>query len=97
MYFQACKLSSPGTSGVQVLPTAAFTSVAAVTCGITVKKTGMYRPINYLGWVMTTVGLVLLSTLKADSGKAEWAAYQVIAAIGIGLNVSTGPLLDAHL
>ncbi|EIW60814.1 iron permease [Trametes versicolor FP-101664 SS1] len=86
VYFQACKLSSPGTSGVQVLPTAAFTSVAAVTCGITVKKTGMYRPINYLGWVMTTVGLVLLSTLKADSGKAEWAAYQVIAAIGIGLN-----------
>lgn len=48
----------------------------------------MYRPINYLGWIMTVVGLILLSTLKADSGKAKWAVYQIMGAIGIGLNVS---------
>ena len=48
-----------------------------------------YRPANLLGWVVTTVGFGLLSLLKADSTTGQWVGYQIFAAIGTGMIVSS--------
>ncbi|KAI9066141.1 MFS general substrate transporter [Trametes sanguinea] len=85
VYFQACMATSPIHSSVNLFATALVMAPSAIVCGIIVKKTNKYRPANYVGWVLIMVGFGLLSLLKADSSTAEWAGYQVITAIGVGI------------
>ena len=60
----------------------------ALICGIVVKVTKKYRPINYIGWIMMTVVFGLLSLLRANSDVAHWVGYQILVAAGIGIVVS---------
>ncbi|KAI9063905.1 iron permease [Trametes sanguinea] len=85
VYFQACMAASPIHSSVNLFATALVMAPSAIVCGIVVKKTNTYRPANYVGWVLILVGFGLLSLLKADSSTAEWAGYQVVTAIGVGI------------
>lgn len=88
IYFQAVLGASPIRSGVDILATALLISPFALICGIVVKVTKKYRPINYAGWVMMTVGFGLLSLLRANSDVAHWVGYQILVSAGIGIVVS---------
>ena len=46
---------------------------------------GQYAPLMILSAVLAAIGAGLLSTLKVDSGHAEWIAYQFVMGFGIGL------------
>ncbi|KAG8906510.1 hypothetical protein FRB99_006730 [Tulasnella sp. 403] len=45
----------------------------------------LYRPQNYIGWILTTLGMGLLSLLSSTSPKATWILFQMIEGIGIGI------------
>ena len=45
----------------------------------------VYVPQNYFGWVMTSIGVGLLTTLKVSSPVGAWVGYQIIEGIGFGI------------
>ena len=45
--------------------------------GISTVVFGKYRPQNYIAWVISIVGMGILSTLKVDSPTRDWVGFQV--------------------
>ncbi len=74
-------------SSVETLPIAVVMTPFAMFCGIIIKVTQKYRPINYLGWILAIVGFGLLTLLRPDSPTAKWAGFQFITAAGTGIIV----------
>ncbi|KAH8103096.1 iron permease [Cristinia sonorae] len=85
VYFQASLGAGPIRSGVDMFPTALVISPFAVLAGVSTQVFGKYRPANVVGWVLLTVGVGVLSLLKADSSTGQWVGYQIIAAAGQGM------------
>ncbi|KAI4199284.1 MAG: hypothetical protein LQ346_002593 [Caloplaca aetnensis] len=85
IYFQGVLGSSPGRSGVQLLPTVLFLIPFAATGGKLVARFGRYRPIHLAGFAIMVVGFGLFSILSATSPTAAWVIYQAIEAAGAGL------------
>ncbi|KAI0759699.1 iron permease [Trametes elegans] len=85
VYFQACMDATPIQSSVKVFATTLITSPFSIFCGILVKATHKYRPINYFGWALSIIGTGLLTLLKENSRTAQWVGFQFIAAAGIGI------------
>ncbi|KZM24460.1 uncharacterized protein EKO05_0001973 [Ascochyta rabiei] len=86
LYFQAVLGATPILSGVYLLPTAIALSIFSICTGITIRKTGQYRPIIWFGMFMMTLGTGLFIDLGAHSSWAKIIIYQVIAGIGVGPN-----------
>ncbi|KAH7336904.1 iron permease [Rhizoctonia solani] len=80
MYYQGSKGASPVKSGVDLFGVA-FTVLTGISAVIFKK----YRPQNYVAWVITTIGLGLLSMIKADSSIAKSIGFQVVIGIGAGI------------
>ncbi|KAI0648727.1 iron permease [Trametes meyenii] len=85
VYFQACMAATPISSSVKMLATTLVCAPLSFVCGGVIKKTGKYRPANYVGWALLLVGFGLFTLLKADSPTAMWAGFQVVTAAGIGI------------
>ena len=60
-------------------------SLASLVTGIAVKKMGRYRIPIRIGWMLTIIGGVLLTTLHADSSMAKAVGFQIVIGIGIGM------------
>jgi hypothetical protein len=45
---------------------------------------GYYTPFLYFGATLTSIGAGLLTTLKTNSGHAQWIGYQAVMGLGIG-------------
>ncbi|KAL0960432.1 hypothetical protein HGRIS_005475 [Hohenbuehelia grisea] len=88
VYYQACKIVSPIRSGVLLLGLSSL-APAFVLAGISVKRTGRYRPQMYLGWMLMLIGLGLLSTLRATDSTGRTVGFTILLGIGIGLEYST--------
>ncbi|RDW61771.1 MDR family MFS transporter [Aspergillus mulundensis] len=98
VYFQGVLMSSPIRSGVQLLPTALFMTVAAVVGGATMQKLGKYKIIHIVGFGLITIGFGIFSLLDGESSTAEWVIFQLIASGGLGLIISTAlPAVQAKL
>lgn len=85
IYFQGVLGSTPGRSGVQLLPTVLFLIPFAATGGKLVARFGRYRPIHLAGYATMVVGFGLFSIFSATSPTAAWVIYQAIEAAGAGL------------
>ena len=85
VYFQGVLASTPGRSGVQLLPTILFLIPFAAMGGGILAKFGRYRPIHHVGFAIMIIGFGLFSLLNAGSLTAEWVVYQAIEAAGAGL------------
>lgn len=67
----------------------AYTIVpAGIVGGISVAKTGRYRPQLWLAWVLLLISTGLLSTLKADTPLVGSIGYSVIGGFGLGILMS---------
>lgn len=103
VYFQSVKLRSPVMSGVDFLPSVVLGVPAAIAAGAALTKWGRYRPLHALSWTCITIGSGVFSLLDAQSSSAEWVIYQMIAAIGIGILLTTSlaavqaPLADGDV
>ena len=89
VYFQGVQLSSPTRSGVQLLPTPILIVPSAILAGILVTKTGRYKPLQIAGFAFFLLGLGLFSLLDANSSTGAWAGYQILAAIGSGVIITS--------
>ncbi|KAG8913263.1 hypothetical protein FRC01_004632 [Tulasnella sp. 417] len=85
VYFQASLLQSPVRSGVSIFGNSFTIPPSAIALGVTVTLFKWYLPQNYLGWVLTAIGVGLLSTLKVSSPVGAWVGYQIIEGIGFGI------------
>ena len=86
LYFQASLSKSPIMSGVYQLATSLSLSLASMATGISIRKTGRYRPPIFLGFALMTLGYGLFIDLDAHSSIAKIIIYQIIAGLGTGPN-----------
>ncbi|KAG8888972.1 hypothetical protein FRB99_004040, partial [Tulasnella sp. 403] len=97
VYFQGALLQGPIHSGVSIFGNAFTIAPFAMIAGATVAVFKVYRPQNLVGWALMTIGVGLLSLLKASTSKGEWVGFQLIEGVGIGIlfSVTTFPVLAA--
>ncbi len=80
--------ATPIRSSVNLLATTLICAPVSLIAGGVVKRSGKYRAINYVGWVLMLIGFGLFTLFKADSSTGIWAGFQIITAAGIGILVS---------
>jgi hypothetical protein len=85
VYFQASKTASPTRSGVDLFGLAWTIAPLAIITGASVQIFNRYRPQNYLGWMLMTIGFGLLSTLNENSTTTQYIGFQVILGTGLGM------------
>jgi hypothetical protein len=89
VYFQACKGASPIHSGVLSLPYALVVAPIGIFAGVSVKKSGHYRPQIWTAWIIMTLGVGILAILHADSSAGLGSGLTTIVAAGIGIIATT--------
>ncbi|KAI5118633.1 hypothetical protein M0805_000009 [Coniferiporia weirii] len=89
-YFQACKGASLTRSGVDAFGLAFTTMPFGIIAGLSVAKSGMYRPQLWMAWLSLITGGALLSTLSVDSSAGHYIGFQVIVGLGLGILLTTG-------
>ncbi|KAF8685508.1 Iron permease [Rhizoctonia solani] len=85
VYYQGSKGASPIRSGVDLFGIAFTVAPFAILTGISAVVFKKYRPQNYVAWVITTIGLGLLSMVKADTSMAKSIGFQIIIGVGAGI------------
>ncbi|KAK7036579.1 hypothetical protein VNI00_011512 [Paramarasmius palmivorus] len=82
-YFQSLG-SSATRSGIEMLPFSMIGSLVSFLVGITVGKTGKYRPVFWGGFTLMTLGYALMAQLDDRSSRVEKELYLFVAALGAG-------------
>ncbi|KAG8971241.1 hypothetical protein FRC05_011340 [Tulasnella sp. 425] len=97
VYFQATLLQSPVRSGTSLFGIAFTIAPGAIVSGVTVAVLGIYRPQNFVGWVLTATGVGLLSLVKVGTPTARWVGFSMIEGVGLGILYSAPqfPILAA--
>ncbi|OAX80657.1 hypothetical protein ACJ72_05001 [Emergomyces africanus] len=95
VYFQGVLGSSPSRSGLQILATVLSILPAAGIGGGLMTKLGIYKPIHYVSWAVTLIGLGLFTLLDRTSSTGYWVGFQIVYSMGAGMLVPT--LLPALL
>ena len=90
LYFQACKGHSPLKSGVDSLALACGIMPFAMAAGISIAKTGRYRPQLWSSWCFLMLAAGLLSVVKAESSLGETIGFQLLMSVGLGI-LQTSP------
>jgi MFS family permease len=89
VYFQAVSLYSSMRAGYSLLPQALAGIPGAMIAAIALSRWGKFKPIHLLGFALTTLGMGLFSILGKHTVIAEWAVFQIITALGIGIVIDT--------
>ncbi|WP_399101193.1 MDR family MFS transporter [Streptomyces sp. 11x1] len=76
---------SPTMSGVHMLPMVFGLLLSSTVSGQIVSRTGRWKVFPLAGTAVTTLGLLLLHQLDADSGDGEMSAYLFVFGAGLGL------------
>ncbi|KAI1401791.1 major facilitator superfamily domain-containing protein [Hypoxylon fuscum] len=85
IYFQAVRGTTPLISGVSFLPFALAIIPFGGLSGALISKTGLYRPLHWIGFALSAAGAGLFSILRENSSSGAWIGFQVIASGGTGL------------
>ncbi|KAK2858378.1 hypothetical protein FQN49_004797 [Arthroderma sp. PD_2] len=89
VYFQAVRMSSPSTAGLQVLPSVIVSVPASIASVLLLTRFGKYKPIHLVGFAALTLGLGLYILLDRTSSAAEWVIFQIINSLGNGIIMNT--------
>ena len=87
-WFQFVAGSTARDSGLQILPLLAGLIVSSIIAGILVSRTGRYKIIILTGLVIMTVGLVLMTQLKANTDLPTLWVWMFVTGAGIGPTLS---------
>ena len=85
LFQQVVRGLSPTESGLQLVPLMVGLLGASIGSGQIVTRTGRYRVFPIVGTAVAAVGLLLLSSLDAESTNAEAALYMFVLGAGLGL------------
>ena len=83
-WFQVVAGTSATESGYQILALLVGLIGSAVTAGQVVSRTGRYKALIVGGLVVLSVGLLLLSNLRADTPRQVLWAWMLVTGLGIG-------------
>ncbi len=83
-WFQFVLGSSATESGYQILPMMAGLMVGSIGSGQLVSRTGRYKWLLVIGLVIATIGLLLLTNLRADTQVTTVWLWLAIMGLGIG-------------
>ncbi|MGW4021902.1 MDR family MFS transporter [Streptomyces sp. NPDC005009] len=84
-FLQVVQGVTPTMSGVHMLPMVAGMLLSSTGSGQIVSRTGRWKVFPIAGTAVTTLGLLLLHQLDADSSTAEMSAYFFVLGFGLGL------------
>ncbi|KAF9064952.1 major facilitator superfamily domain-containing protein [Rhodocollybia butyracea] len=85
IYFQAVKMVSSVHSGIDMFGTSFTIPLFAIATGVSTELLGLYRPQNYIGWILTTIGFGVLSLLNENSSTAAYIGFQILLGSGLGI------------
>jgi EmrB/QacA subfamily drug resistance transporter len=83
-WFQIVLGSSATESGYQILPLLAGLIISSVVSGQIISRTGRYRWIIVISMAFLSVGLLLMTQLRAETSLPEMWFWMIVAGIGIG-------------
>lgn len=89
IYFQGARQTSPLRSGINFIPFEAFLIFTAMLAGGVLSKTGKYRPLHFLGFLLSALGPGLNILLSSHTSVPVWTVYQAIHACGQGFLTPT--------
>jgi EmrB/QacA subfamily drug resistance transporter len=87
-WFQFVNGSSPTESGYQILPLMIGLIGSSIVSGILVSRTGRYKALILGALAMMTVGIVLMTQLRADTDIPTLWLWMFVAGLGIGPTLS---------
>lgn len=89
IYFLAVREATASQTGVFFLPFMFFLIPGSTVVGFILSKTGKYRPLHAIGFVLSTLGPGLNTLLAKDTHAGIWAVLQIIDAAGRGCILPT--------
>ncbi|KAI8874284.1 MFS general substrate transporter [Ramicandelaber brevisporus] len=89
VYFQVGHLDKAVPSALRLLPFLIAVGIVAALGGISVSRTGRYRPQIWVGFAISTVGSGLLLLWDVKSPKWQFIIFPLIIGIGQGLCLQT--------
>ncbi len=84
VFLQVAKGADPTTSGLQLLPLMAGLLATSIGSGILISRWGRYKVFPVAGTAVMTLGMYLLSTVKADTSDAVMYLYMAVLGAGLG-------------
>ncbi|MFG2995812.1 MDR family MFS transporter [Streptomyces sp. NPDC048340] len=85
MYQQSVQGASAANSGMLLLPMVLPVVLCSQIVGRVMTRTGRYKVFPVVGGSVVTLGLYLLSTMDAGTGRGTSAFYMVVLGTGLGL------------
>jgi EmrB/QacA subfamily drug resistance transporter len=85
LFLQVVNGATPTGSGLQILPLMGGLLITSIGSGQLITRTGRYRPFPIAGTAIMTVGLVLLSTMDAQTSRITASAFMFVLGLGLGL------------
>ncbi len=84
-FLQVVKGATPTASGLQMVPMMGGTVTSSIITGQLISRYGRYRMFPIAGTLIASVGLLLLSGLRADTSTTEQLLYLLVLGLGLGL------------
>ncbi len=84
LYFQIVEGASATASGYKLLPFLVGLIISSIASGIIVSRTGRYKAVVLVGLVILTVGLALMTNLRADTPDLVLSGWMFVAGFGVG-------------
>ena len=84
LYLQIVDGMSPTRSGLAMLPIVTGIMIASISSGQIMSRTGRYKIFPIIGSVLVFTGLVVLSTLDAESAYVHIALGMLLIGLGLG-------------
>ena len=84
LYYQVVQGASATESGYKLLPLLGGLILSSIASGQIVARTGRYKPVLLVGMVFLTVGLGLMTQLRADTSDAMLWSWMFITGLGVG-------------
>ncbi|KAF6803764.1 MFS transporter [Colletotrichum sojae] len=95
LYSQSVLGADALTSGLYMLPLIVSCSLSAACAGVFIQQTGRYRILMHAAQILLALGTGLFVSLEFGGGLARLFAFEVLAGVGVGLNIEA-PVLAAQ-
>jgi EmrB/QacA subfamily drug resistance transporter len=84
LYFQIVEGASATASGYKLLPFLVGLIISSIASGFIVSRTGRYKAVVLVGLVVMTVGLALMTNLRANTPDLLLSGWMFVAGLGVG-------------
>ncbi|HZZ98293.1 MAG TPA: MDR family MFS transporter [Jatrophihabitantaceae bacterium] len=89
LYLQIVKGASPTKAGLLILPMVAGIMASSLLAGQVTSRTGRYKIFPVVGSVLLVIGLLLMSTVGADTPLWQTDLFMLVFGSGLGMNMQS--------